>query len=183
MSDSKRNCQICPLCGKLYKGTDNLVEYNGEKMCRNCYGILEREFFPIEGIDPDGEENPDYQEGYRQGASYMNRQWMRKIIQHYKKPMDTTTIEERANVPQNRFKGAFLGDLFICKDGTELLYACTKDNKAVLANGIGPKGKARLRTYNLDGTSTDGDDGKRIIGKIKYKKNFEEEIVYFEEKH
>ena len=102
MSDSKRNCQICPLCGKLYKGTDNLVEYNGEKMCRNCYGILEREFFPIEGIDPDGEENPDYQEGYRQGASYMNRQWMRKIIQHYKKPINTTTIEERANVPQNR---------------------------------------------------------------------------------
>ena len=67
--------------------------------------------------------------------------------------------------PNNIFKGAFLGDLFICKDGTELLYACTKDNKAVLANGIGPKGKARLRTYNLDGTSTDGDDGKRIIGK------------------
>lgn len=97
MSDSKRNCQICPLCGKLYKGTDNLVEYNGEKMCHNCYGILEREIFPIEGIDPDGEKNPDYQEGYRQGASYMNRQWMRKIIQHYKKPIDTTTIEERAN--------------------------------------------------------------------------------------
>ena len=85
--------------------------------------------------------------------------------------------------PNNIFKGAFLGDLFICKDGTELLYACTKDNKAVLANGKGPKGKARLRTYNLDGTSTDGDDGKRIIGKIKYKKNFEKEIVYFEEKH
>ena len=85
--------------------------------------------------------------------------------------------------PNNIFKGAFLGDLIICKDGTELLYACTKDNKAVLANGVGPKGKARLRTYNLDGTSTDCDDGKRIIGKIKYKKNFEEEIVYFEEKH
>ena len=85
--------------------------------------------------------------------------------------------------PNNIFKGAFLGDLFICKDGTELLYACTKDNKAVLANGIGPKGKARLRNYNLDGTCTDCDDGKRIIGKIKYKKNFEEEIVYFEEKH
>ena len=66
-------------------------------MCRNCYGILEREIFPIEGIDPDGEENPDYQEGYRQGASYMNRQWMRKIVQQYKKPIDTTTIEERAN--------------------------------------------------------------------------------------
>lgn len=84
---------------------------------------------------------------------------------------------------ENVFKGAFLGDLFICKDGTELLYACTTDNKAVLGIGKESKGKARLCTYNLDGTSTDCDDGKRIIGKNKYKKNSEKEIVYFEEKH
>ena len=49
---------------------------------------------------------------------------------------------------ENVFKGAFLGDQFICKNGTELLDACTKDNKAVLANGIGQKGKARISTYN-----------------------------------
>ena len=97
MLDNKRNSQICPLCGKHYKGTDNLVEFNGEKMCHNCYGILKTEISLKWPIDPNGEENPDYQEGYRQGASYMNHQWMREIVQQYKKPIDTTTIEERAN--------------------------------------------------------------------------------------
>ena len=65
MSDSKRNCQICPLCGKLYKGTDNLVEYNGGKMCHNCYGILKTEISSMRGLDLNGEETPDYQEDYR----------------------------------------------------------------------------------------------------------------------
>ena len=84
---------------------------------------------------------------------------------------------------ENIFKGAFLGDMFICKDGTKLLYACTTDNKAVLGIGKESKGKARLCTYNLDGTSTDCDDEKRIIGKLRWKRHSDEEIVYFEEKH
>lgn len=84
---------------------------------------------------------------------------------------------------ENVFKGAFLADVFIRKDGAELLYAITKNDKVILAKGEDSKGKAQLCVYNLDGTSADGDDEKRIVGRVITTRNSEEKIVYFEEKH
>ena len=83
---------------------------------------------------------------------------------------------------KNVFKGAFLGDVFIRKDGAELLYACTKNDKAILVKGEDSKGKAQLCTYNLDGTSADGDDEKRIIERVIRTRNFGYKIIYSEEK-
>lgn len=84
---------------------------------------------------------------------------------------------------ENIFKKAFLANEFIRKDGAVLLYASTKNDKAILAKGEDSKGKAQLCTYNLDGTSADGDEEKRIIGKVIMTRNFEYKIVYFEEKN
>lgn len=83
---------------------------------------------------------------------------------------------------KNIFKKAFLANEFIRKDGAVLLYVSTKNDKAILAKGEDSKGKARLCTYNLDGTSVDGDDEKLIIGKVTMTRDFEYKIVYFEEK-
>lgn len=79
---------------------------------------------------------------------------------------------------KNIFKGAFLADVFIRKDGAKLLYAGIKNDKAILAKGEDSKGKAQLCTYNLDGTSADGDDEKRIIEKVIMTKNFGYKVVY-----
>ena len=79
---------------------------------------------------------------------------------------------------ENIFKGAFLANEFIRKDGAVLLYACTKNDKAILAKGEDSKGKAQLCTYNLDGTSADGDDEKRIIERVIRTKNFGYKVVY-----
>lgn len=82
----------------------------------------------------------------------------------------------------NIFKKAFLGDVFIRKDGVKLFYTCTKNGKAILVKGEDSKGKAQLCTYNLDGTSADGDEEKRIVGKVIMTRDFEYKIVYFGEK-
>lgn len=79
---------------------------------------------------------------------------------------------------ENIFKGAFLANEFIRKDGAVLLYACTKNDKAILAKGEDSKGKAQLCTYNLDGTSADSDDEKRIIERVIRTKNFGYKVVY-----
>lgn len=81
----------------------------------------------------------------------------------------------------NIFKKAFLGDVFIRKDGVKLFYACTKNGKAILAKGEDSKGKAQLCTYNLDGTSADSDDEKRIIERVIRTRNFGYKIIYSEE--
>lgn len=83
---------------------------------------------------------------------------------------------------KNIFKKAFLANEFICKDGAVLLYAITKNDKAILVKGEDAKGKAQLCTYNLDGTSADGDEEKRIVGKVIMTRDFEYKIVYFGEK-
>ena len=80
------------------------------------------------------------------------------------------------------FKEAFLGDVFIRKDGVKLFYACTKNDKAILAKEEDSKEKTQLCTYNLNGTSVDGDDEKRIIERVITTRNFGYKIVYFEEK-
>lgn len=79
---------------------------------------------------------------------------------------------------ENIFKGAFLANEFIRKDGAVLLYACTKNDKAILAKGEDSKEKAQLCTYNLDGTSADSDDEKRIIERVIRTKNFGYKVVY-----
>lgn len=81
----------------------------------------------------------------------------------------------------NIFKKAFLANVFIRKDGAELLYACTKNDKAILVKGEDSKGKAQLCTYNLDGTSADSDDEKRIIERVIRTRNFGYKIIYSEE--
>lgn len=78
----------------------------------------------------------------------------------------------------NIFKKAFLGDVFIRKDGVKLFYTCTKNGKAILAKGEDSKEKAQLCTYNLDGTSADSDDEKRIIERVIRTKNFGYKVVY-----
>ena len=78
----------------------------------------------------------------------------------------------------NIFKKAFLGDVFIRKDGVKLFYTCTKNGKAILAKGEDSKGKAQLCTYNLDGISADSDDEKRIIERVIRTKNFGYKVVY-----
>lgn len=83
---------------------------------------------------------------------------------------------------KNIFKKAFLANEFIRKDGAELFYVCTKNDKAILAKGEDAKGKAQLCTYNLDGTSADGDEEKRIVEKVIRTRDFGYKIVYFEEK-
>lgn len=80
---------------------------------------------------------------------------------------------------ENVFKGAFLADEFIRKDGVVLLYASIKNDKVILVKGEDSKGKAQLCVYNLDGASVDGDDEKRIIGRVIMTRNFEYKIVYF----
>lgn len=80
----------------------------------------------------------------------------------------------------NIFKKAFLANEFIRKDGAVLLYVCTKNGKAILAKGEDSKEKAQLCTYNLDGTSADSDDEKRIIERVIRTKNFGYKVVYFE---
>lgn len=83
----------------------------------------------------------------------------------------------------NIFKGAFLADEFIRKDGVVLSFASIKNDKAILAKGEDSKGKAQLCVYNIDGTSVDGDDEKRIIERVIKTRNFGYKIVYFEEKN
>ena len=78
----------------------------------------------------------------------------------------------------NIFKKAFLGDVFIRKDGVKLFYTCTKNGKAILAKGEDSKEKAQLCSYNLDGTSADSDDEKRIIERVIRTKNFGYKVVY-----
>ena len=79
---------------------------------------------------------------------------------------------------ENIFKGAFLANEFIRKDGVKLFYTCTKNGKAILAKGEDSKEKAQLCTYNLDGTSADSDDEKRIIERVIRTKNFGYKVVY-----